>query len=250
MAANEVLNESQHVLTTAVPSPVVVGINPMLAKHIEEQEATLVAELASGNETKMSTSVPGAVVTVQRLAIEEVAAADGRYLIQAEGSAAAASVPAELLAELGGEMIVVITAFTDSASSNQSVSDSAGIEALGLVSVKVSSASSPGNTVHVKNLLNRVQIQLTVNASSGAECVFWDEASLLWSSAGVEATSPGPSGELVCASTHLTLFAAVWRGVKDTFVCSQVVLFNRKSLREVLSTDWLDRIDAKLLWIL
>uniref|UniRef100_A0A7S4T2S6 Transmembrane protein n=1 Tax=Alexandrium monilatum TaxID=311494 RepID=A0A7S4T2S6_9DINO len=53
---------------------------------------------------------------------------------------------------------------------------------------------------------------------------------------------------MVCETTHLSLFAAIWRGMANSALCSQLSLLNAEAIREVGNTDWLIISGAIMLW--
>eukprot|EP00933_Yihiella_yeosuensis_P013011 TRINITY_DN1225_c1_g2_i1.p1 TRINITY_DN1225_c1_g2~~TRINITY_DN1225_c1_g2_i1.p1 ORF type:complete len:763 (-),score=100.60 TRINITY_DN1225_c1_g2_i1:309-2258(-) len=66
-----------------------------------------------------------------------------------------------------------------------------------------------GKPLKAKNLAEPMLI--TVEATEGAKCAFYDEDKSIWSAAGVRRNNSqkSKSGTIVCATDHLTIFAAV-----------------------------------------
>jgi len=79
-------------------------------------------------------------------------------------------------------------------------------------------------------------------------CAFWDAASGSWSEEGLYGASSAEGGPMVCATSHLTLFGAIFRGIATSIECSQLFLLNADSMREVLRGDWYRSLGAKVLW--
>ncbi|CAE8644551.1 unnamed protein product [Polarella glacialis] len=112
-----------------------------------------------------------------------------------------------------------------------------------------------------------ILLTLQQNASAGATCAFWDEEAGAWSAEGVKRVqfSPGESasltGPLVCATSHLTIFAAVigllaaaifgTSQVLQTLVCSNAAsIFSAKGAQALLRFSKATQTPVILLWVL
>eukprot|EP00931_Biecheleriopsis_adriatica_P086805 TRINITY_DN6138_c0_g1_i2.p1 TRINITY_DN6138_c0_g1~~TRINITY_DN6138_c0_g1_i2.p1 ORF type:complete len:1360 (+),score=174.02 TRINITY_DN6138_c0_g1_i2:80-4159(+) len=233
-------------------------LSPAMAETVDavySAEEGLLANISSGNQTKVTSVVEGAVVVAQFISPSDLEEHDN-VTIPAEGTTAAVSVPSSLVEELGGSVVVVIAAFEPEHPERLSKK---GTEVLGgdaqaprqdivsgLVSIKI--ALPNASVTRVQGLEKPIVLSLPVNASEGAECAFFDEVNNRWSSEGLQKVGGSPTSPLLCATTHLTLFAAIWRGVTKALDCSQAELFSEEALRAVIENDWYMETGACMMW--
>jgi len=50
--------------------------------------------------------------------------------------------------------------------------------------------------------------------------------------------TPAAAGQLVCASSHLTLFGGIVKGFIAAFECSQASLLSSEGISQIVQTDW------------
>mmetsp|Transcript_17418 Transcript_17418/g.56346 ORF Transcript_17418/g.56346 Transcript_17418/m.56346 type:complete len:890 (-) Transcript_17418:166-2835(-) len=99
-----------------------------------------------------------------------------------------------------------------------------------------------------------ILIQLLANASAfpGALCVYWDEMLEHWSGAGIE-SRVSSDGALVCATTHLTIFAAimgVFEDVLDELRCTNIRIFSSEAVAAAREGEWARTSAGALVWAL
>ena len=69
-----------------------------------------------------------------------------------------------------------------------------------------------------------VELTMPMNFTYGIECTYWDEHSETWL----------PTSMLVCATSHLTLFAGIVRSFLSIFQCSNAYRLTKAAYEEVL----------------
>jgi len=98
-----------------------------------------------------------------------------------------------------------------------------------------------GKVVKVTNLAEPILLTLLSKRQEGFECSFYNETSLEWSSEGIEEHEAGDGG-LVCASTHLTVFAAIkktWIGLNLAITCLPAEVVTAEGLSSIVrSGGW------------
>lgn len=158
--------------------------------------------------------------------------------VAVEGTNVSVTVPSSLLSSIGEPVAAVISVFegADFLERLQGVDDS-GYEAK-LQSAMKMELHTPSGLHKVAGLAEPLLLQMPpVNKSSAVECAYWDVAKGRWAYDGVQAKWVGNS--LVCAATHLTLFAAILRGILTALACSQLTLFNGDAMRALSKSKWL-----------
>jgi hypothetical protein len=97
------------------------------------------------------------------------------------------------------------------------------------------SVAVDGEIVNIRDLAEPILLTVLSKRKDGFECSFYNETTMEWSSEGMWEHDAG-NGALVCASTHLTTFAAIkktWTGLKMAVTC--VLSGMRKRPRHFLS---------------
>ena len=92
-----------------------------------------------------------------------------------------------------------------------------------------------GKIVHVRDLPEPILLTVLSKKTDGAECGFYNETTLEWSSEGMWEHDAG-NGALVCASTHLTVFAAIkktWIGLHLAMTCLPAELLTAKEIASI-----------------
>ncbi|CAE7477211.1 unnamed protein product, partial [Symbiodinium necroappetens] len=87
-----------------------------------------------------------------------------------------------------------------------------------------------------------LQLTLAPDASNDTTCVFWNETLQRWSAEGVTRVQ-GRGRELVCETTHLSIFAGIEGFLTEmalSFQCNNaLLLFSREAAASlVTSGDW------------
>lgn len=112
------------------------------------------------------------------------------------------------------------------------------------VQIELKAVTADGNSRLLKVEELEEPIQITLNASgtkppeTGTQmelvCMAWDEDAKSWSDKGLTTQgSPSADGALVCESTHLTIFAAVWREALMAVLCSNLNVFTEKAMMKL-----------------
>eukprot|EP00931_Biecheleriopsis_adriatica_P111069 TRINITY_DN8540_c0_g3_i1.p1 TRINITY_DN8540_c0_g3~~TRINITY_DN8540_c0_g3_i1.p1 ORF type:complete len:895 (-),score=121.81 TRINITY_DN8540_c0_g3_i1:329-2887(-) len=202
-------------------------------------EADVVRNISAGEKVVLET--PSASIVAQRLSLADVVG--NNVTITGGEEQAALTVPASLVDQLGGDVAVVFTIFEDKQEqpATQDREAKGGvIKVEGMVSIKMVLPSS--DAAHVHGLKDPIVITLPVNVSQGVECAYWDENRSEWLSEGLRTIESSDGGPLTCATTHLTIFGAIWRGIEKTILCSNVDMLSREGIEAVVQTTWyLDR---------
>eukprot|EP00435_Cladocopium_sp_Y103_P033486 s2534_g8.t1 len=102
-----------------------------------------------------------------------------------------------------------------------------------------------GQKIEVNNLVQPMKMSLTVD-DSDATCAFWDEELAVWSTEGVETLPGSEPGNLLCSSTHLSIFGGVVKVILKNIVlaleCSTFSsLMNEAGFQRLSRTEWLGR---------
>ena len=167
-------------------SNLVEGDDGLLASQVMENELgeVLVAVMGGSTEAKVVTSTGASV-----------------------------QVDAAVLQQLGGQPVVLsFTSFSSSAWSSDSDSEMAGLP------VSISLWSLDSSPIRLSDAAVPLQIRIPTN-NTQAECVFWSETSEEWSSVGLRRVGY-EDGNLICESTHLTIFSTLFRQIATALRCS------------------------------
>ena len=117
------------------------------------------------------------------------------------------------------------------------------LEWRGLVSppVSISFRASDGRKIPMASLAKPIDIRLPAT-SAEAICAFWDEAEATWSTRGLVRLTYGSGGngpELLCQTTHLTLFGALVNKLAQVVKCSTAVqILSPKGFEKLGKGDW------------
>jgi len=80
------------------------------------------------------------------------------------------------------------------------------------------------------------------------DCVYWDEDSSSWSSAGI-VTGKTPEGKLRCETSHLSFFSAVAGEFGNVIACSNFGVLDPENLKKIPQGDWMYGPGAFILWV-
>jgi len=105
-----------------------------------------------------------------------------------------------------------------------------------------------GQKKEIRDLAEPILLSLPISYTLGMECAYWDENKTQWSSEGV--TLVHGSEQLVCATSHLSFFGAVMRGMMKSLQCSQASLFTVESYRALGEGAWFYDVGAIILWVM
>ncbi|CAE8592839.1 unnamed protein product, partial [Polarella glacialis] len=180
------------------------------------------------------------------------------------GFTPAVEVPAAVLQDIsaGGKPVVLVISFiSDAMVTVLDLASSPPSPKMASKPLSITLFDSEGNPLS-KGTKLKVPILLTLQqkASAGTTCAFWDEEAGAWSVEGVKRVqfSPGESasstGPLVCATSHLTIFAAVtgWLDVaSQRLVCSNAAgIFSAGGAQALLRFSKASQTPVILLWVL
>ena len=108
--------------------------------------------------------------------------------------------------------------------------------------------SSTGEAVSLTGLEEPLEPTLPVNNTPGMECIYWDEyGGTWWRNEGLH-TLEG-DGLMVCSTTHLTVVAGIYNGIKIAILCSQATLLPKESYLELVQSEWYSGMGAFLIWM-
>ena len=179
-----------------------------------------------------------------------------------EASRVGAAVPQAMIQQLaasgGTEVVLIVTASKQPATEENFTPGAAAGSAAGapaedaappteptlqitlatpLVSVRV---AVNGKMVSVRDLTEPILVTVLPKKKAGFECGFYNETSLEWSSEGMWEHDTG-NGALVCASTHLTVFAAIkktWVGLTLAVTCIPAEFLTARGLSSITRSSW------------
>jgi len=249
-AATKAMVTTTLMASTAAPTPSIstteqgsAAFNPEpIAEAVAAVEAAVVRNISSGEKVVITTQ--GASIVAQRVSQADVAG-DSVTVSGGEQATVAITVPASLIDELGGDVVVLLTAFQadlEQSQTEQRRKAKGGVTKVeGMVSIKMMKPSS-AVAAHIHGLEVPIVLTLPVNVSQGAECAYWDEDRSEWSAEGLETMKDRDGGPLRCSTTHLTIFGAIWRGIVKAVKCSNADMLSQEGLEAVVQTTWyLDR---------
>jgi len=221
--------------------------------EVEYEEVQLVIFLLQNTENITAANRTLGNFTVVGIVITEVSVeADGGSTIIEVGDGLTAEVPESLFEALGVANItqeVVVVASGQVSQTNVAVGDLI-ISNDGQTEVRtllnLNFFSQDQGVYSVSGLLEPIILTLPVD-DARAICVWWDTSINDWSEEGITLLN-FTGTHLVCATTHLTLFAAIIRGIVDTIECSQVTLLTSEGIRAIGEPEWAGRGLTWILW--
>lgn len=224
---------------------------------MENAAANLLSSLG-GDKKSASVELPGGTKVVVSILEPE----PGKPLsVPLEGTEAKIAIPSSTFdavrAATGRRLedkpiTLAVTVFGDEMAENLGGSGmSNGVE----VETAVSSAMTVdlgylgGDKLSVKGLKEPIEVSLPVNRSRGMKCSYYDTEKQEWSTEGVRIDESAPDGQIKCLTTHLSLFGAIFQGLVNTILCSQLSLLNSEAMGEIFVGTWYTGIGAKILWV-
>lgn len=192
------------------------------------QEAELLNSLLGGKGGVVNRVIPGAKL----VAFGIKAGASGRAAVKAEGTDAGVSVPVGVLKKLGLENAVGVMTVLD----NDLASTVGPVEA----ALNFNLYNETGGKISVSGASEPFYITLDINRTQG-DCSYYDEDTKTWSKKGLREVPPedgSEDGPLVCASSHLTFFAAILKGFLSALMCAQLSLLTGESMAELFKGNW------------
>jgi hypothetical protein len=223
---------------------------------IREQEHAMVDSIVNGNETIVQQERGGVKIVARRLRQDDFVNGSTDVVVAVEGSTASVSVPLPLLEELGDDAVLVFSVFSEALPFRGDDSRGQGEDRLRMqagLDVNIALGST-GVFQNVSNLTTPMLITLPAVPSSDVRCAYWDEVAERWSIDGLT-EGVDSEGNLVCATTHLTFFAAIASGFVKSFRCTPLqTLWSREAYVQLWKGTWWQEIPAVLffmaLWLL
>ena len=235
-----------------------------------EQEALAqVLTLTSGTQPVIIDKPNAATVTVaQRIDVQAAADNGGFASIVVsgnvtdgegggEGNRVGAAVPVAMIRQLaasGGTGVVLMVSASKASATEEtfqsaSATGPANDDAATLTepTLQITLAAPPvsvsiavnGEIVNVRDLQEPILLTVLSKKRDGFACGFYNETTLEWSSEGMWEHDAGNSA-LVCASTHLTVFAAIkktWVGLRMAVTCVPAEFLTAKGLSSIASSS-------------
>lgn len=186
-----------------------------------------------------------------------VGAEEGERTLKVPGTESYITVPSSIMTKTGERRGAAVAVAID-----QEVVDRVfpGMDASGqavhlnaAVNVNIFSTSGQ-NRIAIDDLTEPVLVTLSpVNRSLTPYCAYWAEGMEHWETKGVTELL-GLNGTaddvLVCATRHLTFFAAIWKGIIAAFNCAQLGLFTAEGFRGLFRGDWYLHEVSMLFWLI
>ncbi len=186
-----------------------------------------------------------------------------------EGAGMAVSIPASVLSQLsvGGRPVALtaapipkdvaaqLAAAADGGEDGDGLKATAPKPVLASAPLSLTLFDSDGNPLKNVKLAQPINITLQPVALEGSSCVYWDEDKGSWATEGLtrifvegNGTHPGP---LVCQTTHLTIFGAIFGDIAQVLRCSNAgAMFAQEGFDAVISGNgWVSKGPALALWI-
>lgn len=211
-----------------------------------DAEDSFASSFASNGDSSDIQELPDGGVIIAIRATAADARANGGFLeFNVPGdSVAAASIPASVLEALGGDVILLLSEHGPGSLDSLAVTG----QVLATAPISLTAYSSDGE---VRREVQRLSepIRLTLAPNRTGRCAFWDEARGSWSAAGMtQVDHSGP--ELICETTHLTIFAAIIGELLAIFECSNARVLSMETLERMTSDpfEWLTRPASLLIW--
>eukprot|EP00443_Scrippsiella_acuminata_P062949 CAMPEP_0115460386 /NCGR_PEP_ID=MMETSP0271-20121206/46751_1 /TAXON_ID=71861 /ORGANISM="Scrippsiella trochoidea, Strain CCMP3099" /LENGTH=794 /DNA_ID=CAMNT_0002887079 /DNA_START=49 /DNA_END=2430 /DNA_ORIENTATION=+ len=229
------------------------------ANAVAETELELLTQITSsaGTETRATKNETAAVVTAEAITLSQAVQQGGSCTVVAGESAVQVVLSAEVLAAVAGsdDAVVVITTYEagtadwDSDSLAQDAMESAkGIGAIAAAPIAVNIGIA-GAFASVSGLEEAIEISMGIAPLEGYACGFWNETTKKWSAEGV-ATSTDSMGYILCATTHLSVFAVVLSdvlaGIEGVVACTSVGVLSSEGFANLGSG--LICTDSNCLW--
>ena len=232
----------------------------------------LSSQIASSNSTNgvlAEASVETVAGVLKVVALSAASLPEGSNVsIQGE-EGASVSVPTAVLAQAadaaGSE--VVLLSFTtlsanvsdkirsdDSRLARRLAADAAGTDTGSTLvgqSISIEFRTSGGSKLEIKNLAEPMEFLLPVSAEN-ATCAYFDEEALRWSTEGVE-TIATSSGQVICRTSHLSIFGGVlgfvFGNIVSVLKCSTASqIFSAEGVAKLGQHQWLSHSASMLVF--
>ncbi|CAE7204363.1 gefF [Symbiodinium natans] len=219
------------------------------------KEQQLVATL--GNSSNSSGILGRALTqshlaTIQTLALQlgvsvrfgpdSLAISDMSRNVTVQSASASVEVPPDVVAQAaaaGGSGLVLLSVSVGLEELGAGLNGSEGGAGNALVSrpVSITFRGPDGQRIPMPSLARPIEV-LILGATEGSRCAFWDEDTGTWSSEGLRAVS-FRDGELLCQTSHLTVFGAVLETFLHVLRCSTAAqVFSAEGLQNLSKGTW------------
>lgn len=136
-------------------------------------------------------------------------------------------VPKGVISQLPDGAVLMLTVFDESLPTSDDEVLAAPAVAISLFDV--------AEEDRVEKLVEPMILQFIVHNTS--TCVFWDDVSNQWSTAGVQ-TLELPDGRLQCNSWHLSIFSAIVDSAIAAITCSNAQILTSEGISKLTEGDW------------
>lgn len=221
-----------------------------LPAQVAREQAILVDEFFASNDASSAANFSFGYLTLRKLTEEDIAAAmgtDANLQIASQTGQTVVSVPSSELVALTAGTVISIIEIAEGTAPQASRGTPDPLEIVGAISLTIFRA--PGDSLKGQ-FTSPLNFTIPAKYSEGFRCAFWHETSGEWSFQGVE-SSEGVTGNLVCHTFHLTVFAGIKHGFLETFTCSQVTLLTADAFRRLWAGRvWYFDMEACLFFLL
>jgi len=214
-----------------------------LARELEDQVAHELAARGSGELKRLSAVVLVAAVFVNSSDVADVVS------LQVPEENAVVRVPAGVLRSAGSTVVLTLAAFNKTARASFEQEERGASLGGPPISIRLISATSLEDAALSDNLPENIEFELAAKTPDVMQCGFWDEeAGGGWSSRGLS-TRLDADGTLICSTSHLTIFAAIFYELVRVVECSNVHVFSDSGFENVGRGVWAYQAPALLLWV-
>lgn len=221
----------------------------MTLADISSVEASIVGTLLAGNATSAVSKQGGIVTLAVQLTIPTNVSNSSAGFLGVELADVGVSIffPLLLFATIDLSDAILVVSSLEGASLAQG-----GQEAVSVIGI--SFLRDDGSPMSIADLAEPVRFSLPNANGSSLSCAWLDEDTGEWSTDGIYMDGFAEDGNVVCATTHFTLFAAIAVGVAEGFTetleCTQVALLAAESYVELWNNDWHSSVGTQLLFVL
>jgi len=213
------------------------------------------SQLKQGAIVKAVSSPTGETITIAVMSLEGAAANGGKLEIPISsgegGFEPKVEMPVSVLraASASGDP-VAMGASVMGASSRQALA-----QALGDSSPEISGAPLTlsmfdlnSKPISIQHLEEPIIIKVSNNASKDTQCMFWNASLGDWSGEGVRKLT-GNNSDLMCSTTHLSIFAGIAKKIGQTFECSNAAsLFSNDAMNNISNGEWASSGPSIAVW--
>lgn len=230
---------------------------------LQSLQQLVTPNLTANNSRTITVETPELVIAAKAVARPDPQALEGSIDVSVKDSPAKAVVPMAALDEIYNQislvgknadepLAIMVAALkgdtTETLSSGTGPNGRKVTLAAPPVSMKVAFASS-GETVHVSGLAKPILVTVMSERPEGYKCAFWDEQAGSWSTEGVS-TGTDPDGSMQCATTHLSLFGAIFEELGQVLQCSNAKILSSEGIKKLGKGHWWRSLPGILLWVL